>query len=231
MLYFMRFSVSNIMQKISSTVNQAAEVPTIGGSEYTLWLEFINRGLEEWADSHDWEELKVVYNPTVTGVSQATIPLPLNFVKPLGGPVLYVDGLTEGEEFPNIRYEQRGLYNSTDKYTYILGDTSGGYNLIFHPATLASGASISFAYYTMPTSLASPADIPNIPDPQFLVDRTIAFIFESRSDGRFQQQEVKAREKLLQMIDNANDRKYNDYNNPSPVLDTLQKRGWRIGRD
>jgi len=219
------------MQKVSSTVNQAAEVPTLGGSEYTLWLEFINRGLEEWASSHDWEELRVIYKPTVNTMSGATLPLPLNFGKLLGGPVLYTDNITNGEEFPNIRYEQRGLYNSTDKYVYILGDSSGGYNLIFHPATLSSGASISIPYYATPTSLASPADVPNVPDPQYLVDRTIAFIFESRSDGRFQQQEVKAREKLLQMIDNSDNSKYNDYNNPSPVLDTLQKRGFRVGRD
>jgi len=219
------------MQKVSSTVNQAAEVPTLGGSEYTLWLEFINRGLEEWAASHDWEELRVIYKPTVNTMSGATLPLPLNFGKLLGGPVLYTDNITNGEEFPNIRYEQRGLYNSTDKYVYILGDSSGGYNLIFHPATLSSGASISIPYYATPTSLASPADVPNVPDPQYLVDRTIAFIFESRSDGRFQQQEVKAREKLLQMIDNSDNSKYNDYNNPSPVLDTLQKRGFRVGRD
>ena len=219
------------MQKVSSTVNQAAEVPTLGGSEYTLWLEFINRGLEEWASAHDWEELRVIYKPTVNTMSGATLPLPLNFGKLLGGPVLYTDNITNGEEFPNIRYEQRGLYNSTDKYVYILGDSSGGYNLIFHPATLSSGASISIPYYATPTSLASPADVPNVPDPQYLVDRTIAFIFESRSDGRFQQQEVKAREKLLQMIDNSDNSKYNDYNNPSPVLDTLQKRGFRVGRD
>jgi len=227
----MRFPVTAIMQKVSSTVNQAAEIPTLGGSEYTLWLEFINRGLEEWAGSHDWEELKTICQPVVLSTSVATVPLPLNFAKLSGDSVLYVDGLTEGEHFPNIRYEQRGLYNSTDKYTYILGNSSDGYNLIFHPATLASGASLLVEYYATPTSLASPADVPNIPDPQYLVDRTIAFIFESRSDGRFQQQEVKAREKLLQMIDRSIDAKYSDYNNPSPVLDSLQKRGFRVGRD
>lgn len=219
------------MKKIASSVNQAAEVPTVGGSEYVLWLEFINRGLEEWASSHDWEELRVIFKPSVVSASVATVSLPLNYAKLAGGAVLYVDGLTEGEEFPNILYEHRGLYGSNDKYTYIFGNSSDGYSLMFHPATLASGASLSITYFATPTSLASPANIPNIPDPQFLVDRTIAYIFESRSDGRFQQQESKARSLLLNMIDRSNDARYNDYGNPAPILNSLQKRGFRVGRD
>jgi len=41
------------MQAIAATVNQEASAPTAGGSEYDLWLEFINRSISEWGDATD----------------------------------------------------------------------------------------------------------------------------------------------------------------------------------
>ncbi len=230
-----RLTVDQIMQQIAATVNQEANSPTAGGTEYKLWLEFINRAQTEWSEAHDWEELRKFYSGTVSGLSQATVALPDDYQNMAGPPRLFLDTAqnreTEGEEFPDILVEERGLYSSTDKYVYPLGNIQDGYSLIFHPASLSSGASIVIQYFSTPTSLASPANIPPVNDTQFLIDRTISYIFEARSDPRFQQQETKAREKLLQMVENADLAKYNSYNTPQPVKNTLQKRGFRVGRD
>lgn len=227
----MRVTVSTIMQKISTTVNQDSDAPATGGDEYNLWLAFINRALEEWAAAHDWESLRKTYFPTITGLSQASISMPLDFRKLAASPRLHTSDETSITEFPEVLPEQRGLYTSTDKYLTVLGNLNGGFNLVFHPATLASGASLELQYYSMPTALASPAEVPFIDDPQFLVDRTIAYIFESRSDSRFQLEEVKARERLLNMVENSDAAKYVSQAGANPVLTTIQKQNFRIGRD
>ena len=228
-----RFTVEQILKQIAATVNQAATAPTSGGTEYNLWLEFMNRAQAEWSDSFDWEETRKIFSPSVTGTSQATVALPKDFKNMAAAPRLYVTGnTTEGEEFPNVPVEDMGLYDKTDKYVYQLGNPSDSYSLMFHPATLASGASIVVQYFSTPTSLASPAEVPVMSDSQNLVDRSISYILEARSDPRFQQQEAKARERLLTMVENANLMKYSSYNNPQYVKNApLQKRGFRVGRD
>ena len=228
----MRFSVDQIFTKIASTVNQEATSPSATSSEYTLWLSYLNRAVQEWSEANDWEVMRKNFFPTITGLSQATVPLPLDFKKLAGSVRVQRDGETEGgTTFPDILPERKDMYTSNDKYVYIMGDISSGLNMIFHPATLASGASVEMSYFSMPTSLASPANIPVVNDSQFLVDRVIAYIFEARSDSRSQEMEGKARERLMGMIENTNLSKYNSYDNPAPVITTLRKQGYRIGRD
>ena len=228
-----KLTISNILEQIASTVNQESTAPTSGGAEYNLWLSFINRAQYEWAEANDWEELRKYFSAVVTGMTQATVSLPADYRKIATAPRLHVTGnTTEGEEFPTIPVENRALYSTTDKYVYELGNFSNGHSLIFHPATLSSGASIVIQYFSMPTSLASPAEVPSISDSQYLIDRTISYIFEARSDPRFQQQESKAREKLMAMVESANLIKYNSYSNPQYVKNgPLSRLGFRVGRD
>lgn len=228
-----RLTVNQIMQAVAATVNQEATAPSATSSENALWLAFLNRGVREWAESQDWDVLRKTFNPGVTGVSWATVSLPADYKKLAASPRIHVAGDVEaGEEIPEILLEERGLYNSTDKYLYQVGDTSTGFSLVFHPGTLSSGASLEIPYYSVPTSLASPNDLPVVLDSEYLIDRTIAYIFEARSDPRFQGQESKARERLLQMIEDTNMSKYNSYSNPNYIQTApLRKRNFRMGRD
>lgn len=228
----MRLPISQILTRIASTVNQEATAPTTGGSEYNLWFEYINRAYQEWAESNDWEALRKYFYPSITGDSVATVSLPLDYRK-MAAPVLLKNQGTGswGTQYPDIIEEQRGLQATTDNFVYEVGDISTGMSLVFNPGTLSSGASIEIQYFSMPTSLASPADVPIVGDSQFLIDRTIAYIFESRSDSRFQTMEAKARDRLLGMIENENLSKFSSYNNPNPVINSLRKQGFRLGRD
>ena len=219
------------MQSIAATVNQESTAPTAGGDEYNLWLEYINRALFEWSNATDWEVLRKTFYPSVTIISGASIPMPLDFRKIAAEPRLYTDGIEIGIPFPEILPEQTGMHSEITKYITVRGDSSAGYNILFHPATMSSGASLEIQYYSTPTSLATTTEIPFIPDCQFLVDRTIAYIFEARSDSRFQLEENKARDKLLNMIENNNAAKYDSYAGQNPVLSTIQKSGFRVGRD
>ena len=225
----MRFSVTEIFSQVAATVNQEPDAPSGGSSEYNLWLQYTNRAVDEWANANDWESLRKVFYPGITGLSLASVSLPLDFKKLAGYPKVY--GETEtGTQFPEIIEEEEGLYSSNDKYVTITGGPNGR-SIVFHPGTLASGASVSIPYYATPTSLASPAEIPLVQDSQFIVDRIIGYIFEARSDGRFQLQEQKARERLLQMIEDDNLSKFNSYAGTSPVKNSLRKQNFRVGRD
>ena len=226
-----RMTVQQIMTMVAASVNQESTPPSSGSAEYTLWLQYINRAIEEWSVSHDWDALRRTYYPGVTGVSLASVNLPDNFRKLAGAPRLYYEGMPYPKEFPLELPERAGMHNSTDEFVTIQGDSSVGQALIFNPGTLASGASLAIPYFATPTSVASPAQVTEVPDPQFIIDRTVAYIFESRSDPRFQIVENKARDRLMMMIENANAATYDSYANATPVLNTLGKIRFRLGRD
>lgn len=225
-----RMTVEQIMRQMAATVNQEASAPTEGSSEWSLWLDYINRAYQEWAESTDWEVLRRRFFPGVTGVSQASVSLPNDFRKLAAPPRLHVDN-NYGIEFGEVLPEQESLYNPEDKYITIVGNHTDGWTMVFNPGTMASGASLQVEYFSMPTSLASNTEIPITPDPQYLVDRSIGYIFEARSDPRFQIEENKARERLLTMIENANAAKYNSYAGQSQMVTPERRMGFRLGRD
>lgn len=226
----MKLTLNQIMARIASTVNLDADAPSTTSSEWSLWLAYVNRAVQEWSEAYDWEEMRKTYWPA--SVSGATIALPADFKKLSLAPRLHNAGDTEdGTAYPTIPRENRAQYNSSDNYTNLGGNISDGYYLTFHPITLSSGASLEIQYFSMPTSMASPSDVAVVTDSQFIIDRTVAYIFESRSDPRFQLAEEKARERLLMMIENSNLSKYNGYEYQTPVSSTLSRMNFRVGID
>ncbi len=69
---------------------------------------------------------------------------------------------------------------------------------------LTSGASVQVPYYSSAGSLASPANITLCPNPDYLVQRTVAYIWEAREDARFPQAKVEAEKILRNMIEYEN---------------------------
>lgn len=229
----MAITVDEIQSRIASLVDQSVDTPTAGGSEWNLRLKYINRAIDEWGAAFDWEALRKEHWMNVTGVSQASLSLPGDFHKMAGFPLLY-GTVSGGEEWNEIKPDERKLYDDADEYFYILGDRANGHTMIWNVGTLASGASLLISYYAYPTSVASPADTILVSDPEFITNRVIAYIFESRSDGRFQQTEVKARENLLQMIENEQTARYSSYSmSDNKYVQTSDRlfHSFRIGRD
>jgi hypothetical protein len=227
----MRKTVSEVFVQIASTVNQEATSPAVGSDEYNLWLQYLNRAQEEWSEAFDWESTRKTYAPGITGLSLASVTLPLNFNK-LAGPVrIFNDDKSEPYLYSYVLDENEDMYADTDRYVRITGDSVSGKTMVFNPPTLASGASVYIQMFASPTALASSTDYLSIGDPQFGVDRTIAFILEARSDPRFQILETKARERLLANIENANDAHFNSYASSSFVPTTLSRQKFRVGRD
>lgn len=233
-----RITVGQMLQNISATVNQDPTQPTDGGADFLLWINFINRAQIEWAESYDWEQLKKNHYSTLVipaTASTASVGLPLDFRK-LAGPVInYSTGVNGGEGWPEILPERRLEYDANDKWFFIQGDPSNGYSLQWNPGSTtnigASGASIFVPYYSMPTSLVSSTQFPVVPDSEFLTQRAIAYVLEARSDPRYQDEEQKARERLVTMVENASIAKYNSYVSPIKILTPENRSGFRLGRN
>jgi len=226
-------TLQTLQEKISSLVDQSITAPSVGTSEWNVRKTFINRSIKEWADAYEWESLRTLMSFNASGMSGATVPLPATFKKMAAKPLVYAfSGETaseDGEEWDEIMPDEVGEHVASHEHYYILGDAGNGFNMIWNPGTLASGASIVLNYYKNPTELSAATDVTECPNPEFLIDRAIAMIFEARTDARFQEMETKAREKLLQMIDNENS-KSKAYDNK---VKTPEERTYhfRFGRD
>ena len=226
-----RLNVIEVMKQVASTVNQSATAPTVNSDEYDLWLQYLNRSQAEWARAFDWESLRIHYFPTITGASTATIALPIYFKK-IAAPIqLFDSGFASPLQFSYVIDEDEAIYDPNDRFFTLTGDISSGKSVVLNPATLVSGASLEIQFFATPSTLSGASQYLAMEDPQFAVDRTIAYIFESRSDPRFQVEETKARERLLSMVEDGNDEKFNSYASTSYIATTLARNSFRLGRD
>lgn len=218
-------NLNDVLKKVSAVVSQTTDV-TDTSDEYTLWRNFVNMAQKEWAETYDWQILYREYN-TMTSVASAnaTITLPSNFRKLSGYPRI---ATSENKEYTQIDPQKKSQYTATDNYCYLLA-TNNGYSLIINPATLASGTSIFISYWSSPASLVSPLDKVDCPNSDYLVQRTIAYIWEAREDNRFQQAKAEADKILGRLLENENTLGY-AYN--TQIQTPEQSRyGFRIGKN
>lgn len=223
-------TLNDVISKIASVVNQETSV-TDTSDEYSLWKSYVNQAQQEWADVYEWQQLLGEYNAITTtpgtNANAATIALPLNFKKLAGFPKITADGTTTNE-YMEINPLTKSQYLATEQYCYVLYSRPTTY-LIVNPGTIVSGASIFLAYWKSLTSLASPNDVIECPNSEYLIKRSIALIWESREDARFPQVKAEA-EKILQralMFDSA---KGVGYDNKIQMIEE-SKYDFRLGRD
>ena len=226
----MAWSVNDIQTQIASEIDQSNSPPTEGGTDWNIRLNVINRSLLDWAESYDWDALKVVYNAKIsTSTGNASLALPSDFKKIDSYPRIVWDG-TSLSDFPIVDPSKNTIYVDSDKFVNILGNDRDARVMYIHAPTLASGASVQFTYWKSPQSLASAAQITDIPDPTFLVQRSLYYLYKGREDGRFPEAKVEADRMLVRMIENENTRGL--ANVDRSVSNWLEdKHSFRIGRD
>jgi len=208
-------------------MDQSATAPTQGGTDWNIRLNALNRALIDWSISYDWDCQKKVFNGIIsTSTGNASLAMPVGVQKLDGYPKITWDGTTT-DEFPVVNPSKNSIYVDSDKFVNILGNNEIMY---VHAGTLASGASVQFTYYASPNSLASANDLVSIPDPTYLVQRGLYYLYKGREDGRFPEAKVEADRILARMIENENVRglSYIDRQIPNQLED---KYSFRIGRD
>lgn len=200
----MSITVDDIQGRIASVLDQDGNSSNIDTSDYALRLTYMNMALREWSEIYDWQALYTEFNTlTSTSTGNTSIALPSNFRKLASYPVITADGATSSL-FPEVRPQEAGQYSTNDKRVEITGNPLNGYNMAVFGTALVSGASIKVPYYQSPTSLVSPANTTEIPNPEYLVRRTIAHWWEARGDDRFPQAKAEAERILANMIDYEN---------------------------
>lgn len=224
----MSWSLYEIQKQVASEVDQSDSPPVEGTSDWNTRLSAINRSMIDWANSNEWEALKVVHNGLVSVSGGASYVLPTDFAKLESLPRIVSDGVG-AYEFPAVNPSKNNLYNDTDKYVNILGNDRDTKVMYIHAPTLASGASVQFVYWKSPQSLASASQVTEIPDPTYLVQRALYYIYKGAEDGRFPEAKVESDKILARMIENENSQglAYVDRNIPNQ----LNQRNFVIGRD
>ncbi len=200
----MRTTLNAIQSQIAALVDQDENPANISATDYSLRLSYINRSLMEWSDyavEYGHRSVFKEYNVLVsTSTGNASIALPQDFRKPASFPEITYDGATTNQ-FPYVTPEDDGQYAPTDKRVWFLGNPNSGYILRIFSTALVSGASVKVPYYLSAQSLASPADIAEIPNPEYLVQRSVALLWEAREDNRFPVAQTKADRTLANLLE------------------------------
>jgi len=225
-----RLSVDEVQSRIAALVDQDESTANISATDYSLRLKFINMAMHEWQEINNWQVLTDEYNSLVsTSANNASIVLPATFRK-LAGPVqITYDGVTTNN-FPETRLQDDTSYDATFKRICILGNPNSQYILRVFGVTLASGASVKVPYIKSVASLVSPTNITEIPNPEFLTKRTVAYLWEAREDPRYPGMKDEAEKILRNMIEYENVFGYHaDFDRVKTVEETTH--GFRLGRD
>ena len=194
-------SLDNLEGKIAAILDKNEDVADVSAADYSLRREYLNMAQHEWAETYDWRSLYRESNIRVsTSTGNASVPLPSDFRKLAGFPRITFDGVTT-ENFPEIRPQEKYMYADTDRYITILGDQNAGLTMFINAGTIASGASINLPYYRSPASLVSPANVAMCPNPEYLVQRALAYWWEASADSRFPQAKQEADKILRQMLE------------------------------
>ena len=196
-------TVNEMQSRIASLVDQDENTGNISTTDYSLRLKYLNMAQTEWSELYDWQTLYKEYNMNIsTSTGNASVLLPTDFRKSASPPRVMVD--TTSYEFLITRPQESSMYLDTDRRSTFIGNYQDGYVLRIFGATLASGASIKVPYYASAQSLVSPINVSMCPNPDYLIKRTIAYLWEAREDPRFPGMKNEAETVLRNMLEQEN---------------------------
>ncbi len=181
-------TLQQILIDANSYLDLEAALPT--GDDLDVRITYAQQAVREWADSYKWQDLST---PLTTVATLGTISLPTNFKELEGKPKDLNNNF-----YPQIRTADRVYKDSSEKYSYITGNESEGYIATFN--NLDSLATLSLTYQRTPSNMATLSDICEVPDDQFVVQKVISQVLQSRSDERFPTVEADAQRRLANMI-------------------------------
>lgn len=194
-------NITELQKRIWSIVSQESDAPTAGGDDWNLNLVYLNQSQQEWGEAYGWSTLfKEVNTLSSSATANTTVSLPADFRK-MDGYLKICDETNAAHEYAQINPAEKSQHDLTEKFCYILG-YPGSYSLVINPGTHGSGASIFYSYWSSPASLCSPTDVSMCPDPSYLIQRSVAYLWEARDDGRFPQAKAESEKILTRMLEN-----------------------------
>ncbi len=196
-------SVNDLQTFLANEMDLSATPPEVGGTDWNIRLNALNRANIDWAESNEWEVLKKVHNGLIsTSTNNASYSLPANFRK-LDGYVR-LSGNSGYDDIGQIDPSKNRQYDTSSPYLNILGNDYDGKTMFINSQQLISGASIQFTYYSSVATLATTTQQLQVPDPTFLIQRALYYIYKSRGDALFPEAKVESDRILARMIENEN---------------------------
>lgn len=211
-------TLQQLLSDIGAFIDQDTTLPT--GTEMDVRVNLVNQSLNEWAEAYQWQSLRSTA-ALPFALSATSVGLPANFKK-LMSPVVDVT-ISGDNKYVEIPASDR-FKTLHDRWVVVGGNESTGKYMLI--AGMPSGASLVFDYQRYPSALATLVDVAEIPQPAYLVKRTLAHILESRSDTRFPDMQAQADRVLESMIEEE-DVPSGGANNRVP--DWARSTGFRIG--
>jgi len=181
-------TLQQILIDANSYLDLSATLPI--GDDLSVRTNYAQQAVREWSDAYRWKELSKKITVFAT---MGTLSLPTDF-KELEG----IPRDLNNNYYPEVQEYASSYMNSKDKYSYVEGNQSSGYVLTFN--SLASNATLSITYQRQPSNMATLTDICEVPDDQFVVNKVISKVLQSRSDERFPVVEANAQRLLRNMI-------------------------------
>jgi len=159
-------------------------------------VNFADQAVKDAASIYRFKEFETIYYPSTS--SLMSISLPSNF-RELSSSPIEMNSSGTYKAFPQVRLEEIGENtNSNNDFCYLLGNDMEGHTLVFNGLT--ANATLSLQYQRYPSGMATLTDICELPDPEYVKQKVISYVLQSRSDDRFPQIEADAQRRLQNMV-------------------------------
>lgn len=184
-------TLKTILDNSTPITDLTSDTPS--GDDLTQRIALANRALSEAAETGQFSEFDSFYE---VYASAMTISLPSNFRELKESPQVMSNGVWE--EYEEIPPRDRYLKNTSDKFSYVLGNPVDGYNLVVNNFT--SAATVSILYQRTPSGFATLTDLCELADHTYISSKVEAYILMARKDERFPTAMATAERKLQNTI-------------------------------
>lgn len=180
-------TLSEILIAVNSYTDLEASLPT--GTDLDTRTSYANQAVKDACSLFNFPQMSTQYDVYATG---ATVSLPSNFRELEGFPKFYYGGVKT--DIPVYKHD----YISSEPFSsYVMGNPSSGYNLILSGI---SGATISIGYQRYPTGFTTLTSVCELPDPEYVKQKVISYVLQSRNDDRFMVADSDAMNRLANMV-------------------------------
>jgi len=175
-------TLSDILTSANTFTDLEASLPT--GTDLTTRTDYANQAVRDACSLYTFPQFSTPYTVYATG---ATVSLPTDF--------------REMEYVLDISVVKNPNSTTQSEYSYVLGNPTNGYNLILSGI---SGATISMSYQRYPTEFSTLTSVCELPDPEYVKQKVISYVLQSRNDDRFLVIERDAQTRLANMVGREN---------------------------
>lgn len=175
-----------LQQEIHKLYAQDTSYPSSSDDDYLIRRAYLNAAIDLWENYNDtiWNELWTTHSATITSSSSYNLPsdfkIPANYLK------VYDSSGKTPTFYPYKKLQDVSLSKDlSTKFFYITGKIgSKVLNINPTPDSSIIGNTLKLDYYKTATKITATTDVPEVPDPYFLIYFTLYKLYSD--DGNEQ---------------------------------------------